>query len=163
MKNTNPEDTPSRNSVPLMAWEFHCEYLKELKATLMDLKKVGKISRQFAWNDKKLEIKKRIQDEVVVVTDVDLKIIFASNGIKKMTGYREEEILGKTPKIFQGSKTSPKILKEIKEAITKQIPFEKTIENYKKNGEIYICKINGFPVFNLSGKVSHFIAFERTG
>lgn len=161
MKNINPEDTPSRNSVPLMAWEFHCEYLKELKANLTDLKRVRKIASKFSWNDKKLDINKRIQEEVILVTDLDLKIIFASNGLKKMTGYTEEEVIGKTPKMFQGSITCPQVLKEIREAITKQIPFEKTLENYKKNGETYSCKINAFPVFNLSGKISHFIAFER--
>jgi hypothetical protein len=29
--------------------------------------------------------------------------------------------------------------------------------NYNKNGEIYICLIKGFPVFNIKGKLSHFI------
>jgi hypothetical protein len=33
--------------------------------------------------------------------------------------------------------------------------------NYNKNGEIYICLIKGFPVFNIKGKLSHFIAFEK--
>lgn len=161
MKNTNPEDSSSRSSVPLMAWEFHCEYLKELKAILTDLKKVKKIATQFAWKDKNLKIKERIQEEVVVVTDLDLKIIFASNGLRKMTGYKEEEVLGKTPKLFQGPETSKEILAEIREAIKLQVPFEKTLENYKKNGETYNCKINGFPVYNSKGKVSHFIAFEK--
>jgi hypothetical protein len=42
-----------------------------------------------------------------------------------------------------------------------QQPFEQTVVNYNKNGEIYICLIKGFPVFNIKGKLSHFIAFER--
>ena len=159
MKNTK-EEIPQRNTVPILSWDFHYEYLNELRAIFSDLKKVDKISNRFKWNDKNLEIKDRILDEVILVTDANLKIVFASNGIKKMTGYTESEIIGKTPKVFQGPKTSKIALKEIRMAIQLQVPFEKTIENYKKDGEIYKCKINSIPIFNLKGELSHFIAFE---
>lgn len=161
MKANKFEEVSNRHSLPIMAWEFHCEYLKELKAALTDLKKMKKISEQFAWNDVNLNIKDRMQDEVVVVTDLDLKIIFASNGIKKMSGYKEEEVLGKTPRMFQGPTTSKTVVEEMREAIKLKIPFEKTIENYRKDGRVYKCKINASPVFNLKGKLTHFIAFEK--
>ncbi|MFW0736651.1 PAS domain-containing protein [Flavobacterium sp. T12S277] len=160
MKTNKSEEVSHRNSVPIMAWDFHCEHLKELKAILTDVKKVNKISSQFSWDTNKLEIEERMKKEVVVVTDLELKIIFASNGIRRMTGYREEEVLGKTPKMFQGPATSKAVLKEIKTAIQKQIPFEKTLENYRKDGRTYKCKINASPVFNVKGQLSHFIAFE---
>jgi len=160
MKKANSEEISSRNSVPIMAWDFHCEYLKEIKAVCADLKKVDKISTQFSWNKKNLKIEDRIKNEVVVITDLDLKIVFASNGIKKMTGYKEEEVLGKTPKIFQGKKTSKTILREIKKAIKLEIPFKTALYNYRKDGEIYKCNIDAIPVFDLKGRISHFIAFE---
>lgn len=159
MKNTKDE-IPHRNTVPILAWDFHYEYINELKAIFADLKKVNKISSRYNWNDKNLEIKDRILEEVILVTDVNLKIVFASNGIKKMTGYTASEIIGKTPKMFQGPRTSEIALKEIRMAIQSQVPFEKTIENYKKDGEMYKCKINSIPIFNLKGELSHFIAFE---
>ncbi len=161
MKNKNIDDFLERNSVPILAWDFHYEYVNELKALSADLKKVSQISTEFTWDEKKLNIQERIKDEVVLVTDLDLRIIFASSGIKKMTGYREEEILGKTPKMFQGPATSQKDLREIRDAVKLKIPFEKTLENYRKNGNTYKCIINAFPVFNLKGEASHFIAFER--
>lgn len=159
MKNTK-EEIPHRNIVPILSWDFHYEYINELRAIFADLKKVDKISNRFKWNDENLEIKNRILDEVILVTDANLKIVFASNGIKKMTGYTESEIIGKTPKMFQGPKTSEIVLKEIRTAIELQMPFEKTLDNYKKDGEIYKCKINSVPIFNLKGELSHFIAFE---
>jgi len=159
MKNTK-EEVPHRNTVPILSWDFHYEYLNELRAIFADLKKVDKISNRFKWNDKNLEIKNRILDEVILVTDVNLKIVFASNGIKKMTGYTESEIIGKTPKLFQGPNTSKITLKEIRTAIQLQVPFQKTLDNYKKDGKTYKCKINSIPIFNLKGELSHFIAFE---
>ena len=159
MKNTK-EEVPHRNTVPILSWDFHYEYLNELRAIFADLKKVDKISNRFKWNDENLEIKNRILDEVILVTDANLKIVFASNGIKKMTGYTESEIIGKTPKLFQGPNTSKITLKEIRTAIQLQVPFQKTLDNYKKDGKTYKCKINSIPIFNLKGELSHFIAFE---
>ncbi|MGO4772730.1 PAS domain-containing protein [Flavobacterium sp. W22_SRS_FK3] len=151
----------SCNSVPIHCWDFHYESINELKFFSSDLKKIKHISTQFNWNDVALAISERLINEVVVITNGEQKIIFASKGIYKMTGYTEKEVVGKFPKIFQGTGTSELVLKEIRVAIEKQIPFEKTLLNYKKNGETYECVINGFPVFNRKGELSHFIAFER--
>ncbi|CAM3643299.1 PAS domain-containing protein [Flavobacterium chungbukense] len=161
MKNTSSDDFLQRNSVPIMAWDFHYEFVNELKALTIDLEKLNEIASKFTWDKKKLNIQERIKEEVVVITDLELKIVFASSGIKKMTGFKEEEILGKTPKMFQGPATSKKDLKEIREAIKKRVSFVKTIENYRKNGKTYKCKIEATPVYNLKGELSHFMAFEK--
>jgi len=63
--------------------------------------------------------------------------------------------------MFHGEKTDLIVSNEIREAIILKQPFEKTVLNYKKNGETYICKIKGFPIFDLKGKLSNFIAFEK--
>jgi PAS domain S-box-containing protein len=161
MKDTKWEESLHRNSVPILAWDFHYEFKNELKAMFLDLKKVRQISQQFAWDEAYLNIPERIKEEVVLITDLEFKIVFASNGVKKMTGYTREEVLGKTPKMFQGPATCKTALGEIREAIRRQIPFEKTVENYKKDGKIYQCKIFGCPIFNLKGHLTHFIAFEK--
>jgi PAS domain S-box-containing protein len=151
----------SCNTVPILCWDFHYESIFELKIFSSDIKKIKRISRQFKWNVADLEINERMKEEVVLITDLEQKIIFASEGISKMTGYTEKEVLGKFPKMFQGPMTSTLVLKEIRIAIEKQIPFEKTVLNYKKCGETYDCNIHGFPVFNKKGDLSHFIAFEK--
>jgi hypothetical protein len=63
--------------------------------------------------------------------------------------------------MFQGQKTSEITSSEIRLAIELKQPFEKTVLNYKKNGDTYLCLIKGFPVFNTKGDVTHFIAFEK--
>jgi len=160
MKKNNVQEIVNCTLVPIMALDFHFEYLNELKAAFADMKKVSKISNQYTWNEENLHIEERIKNEVVLITDKNLKIVFASSGIKRMTGYQEEEVLGKTPKMFQGPATSKSDLEEIREAIRLKIPFKKTIENYKKDGKTYKCSVDATPVYNLKGKFSHFIAFE---
>jgi PAS domain S-box-containing protein len=90
-----------------------------------------------------------------------LNIVFASHNIKKMNGYEEADVLGKSPKMFQGKATNDNTSNEIRKAIVNQESFEKTVLNYKKNGDVYVCLIKGFPVFNNKGNLSHYIAFEK--
>ena len=78
MKKDNSDEILSRNSVPILAWDFHYEYINELKANFSDLKKVNQISSKFTWNEKHLNIQERIKDEVIVVTDLNMKIVFVS-------------------------------------------------------------------------------------
>jgi hypothetical protein len=61
--------------------------------------------------------------------------------------------------MFQGHSSNVLTSSKIRKA-TQLKPFEQTVVNYNKNGEIYICLIKGF-VFNIKGKLSHFIAFEK--
>jgi hypothetical protein len=69
--------------------------------------------------------------------------------------------LGKSPKIFQGSKTNAVTSREIREKINQELPFEKKVINYKKNGKTYDCLIKGYPIKSKKGKLTHFIAFEK--
>nr|WP_315220189.1 PAS domain-containing protein [uncultured Flavobacterium sp.] len=158
---SSKEEISSRNSVPILAWDFHYESVNELKAVNEDLKKLDEFSSKFRWNTEKFNIKQRISQEVVIITDVEQTIVFASNGILNMTGYSKEEVVGQKPKMFQGSSTSPTVRKEIRKAIELSVPFDKTVINHKKNGSTYKCKINCFPIFNVKGQLSHYIAFER--
>lgn len=147
--------------MPLHSWDFFSYYFDDLKATISDISQLKGMSKDKKWIAN-LDFSEQFQQEkVIVVTDVDLKIVFASQNIIKMTGYSFEEIVGKSPKIFQGKETSKRDLQQIREAIESKIPFEKTIINYKKNGETYTCHIKSFPLFNSKNEVVNFIAFEE--
>ena len=63
--------------------------------------------------------------------------------------------------MFQGQATDDAISREIGIAVQNQLPFEKTILNYCKDGSLYKCHIKGFPVFNKQGELTNFIAFEK--
>ena len=101
------------------------------------------------------------EDTVVVVTCPSLKIVYATKNIVRMNGYESHEVIGKSPKMFQGEATCPVISKEIGLAVQNKQPFDKVVTNYCKNGSLYQCHIQGFPVFNKSGELINFIAFER--
>lgn len=149
------------NIMPLNSWDVFASHYETLKKSLLDLKELDILSKQLKWKGHFDVSKELYEGNVVVVTDVNLNIVFASKNIIKMTGYSFDEVLGKSPKMFQGEATSKEELQEMREAINLRKPFEKTIVNYKKNGEIYHCHIKAFPVFNHKKEFSNFIAFEK--
>lgn len=148
-------------TVPVISWDFHHILFDGVKEVLLDVNRLNKIATKNKWVHNNFDLKAILNEKVIIVTDAKLSIVFASHNLVKMNGYSEQEVLGKSPKIFHGEATCLKTSNEIREAIQLQQPFEKTVLNYKKNGETYQCLIKGFPIFNLKGEISNFIAFEK--
>lgn len=105
--------------------------------------------------------------DAVMITEADVinedgpKITFVNEAFVKMTGYLKEEIIGKTPRIFQGAKTDKAELNKIKIALEKQTTCETEIINYTKKGKEYWVELAIAPVTNHTGKISHFISIEK--
>ncbi|CAM3432291.1 PAS domain-containing protein [Zobellia roscoffensis] len=147
--------------VPLVSWDIHSLNFQELCMNSKDVISIQNIAERNRWVYDKLESLSTIGTDVVVITDIKLTIVHATGNILSMTGYKSEEVIGKSPKIFQGKETSPETLVKIKTAIERKIPFEAVVINYKKDGSTYNCEIKAEPVFNNRGQLVNFIAFEK--
>jgi PAS domain S-box-containing protein len=154
-------DLLKSNSVPLISWGFSASYQREIKNIRLDFKKIVDLSNSKKWKNADWNFKNILEEKVILITDANLNIVFASRNMHKMNGYREAEVLGKRPKMFQGTETVLQTSIEIREAIALQKPFVKQVVNYKKNGNLYYCDIEGYPVFNAKGELVNFIAFEQ--
>lgn len=151
----------SIKTVPVCSWEFHNEFLSSVKNFFIDVDRLNAMALQNKWAPNNWDLEETLKEEVVIVTDNNLRIVFASHNIKKMNGYDETEVLGNSPKMFQGQVTDLNTSNEIRKSILNQEAFEKTVLNYKKNGDVYVCLIKGYPVFNNKGQLTHYIAFEK--
>ena len=78
-----------------------------------------------------------------------------------MTGYTFEEAKGKNPNFLQGAATNKKNTGVIKKQLVYNEPTEMVLENYRRNGEMYLCKIIIHPIFNSSRKLVNYIAYEQ--
>ncbi len=77
-----------------------------------------------------------------------------------MNGYDYKDIIGNSPRMFQGEETSKESRANIRKAVQELKPFKETILNYKKNGEKYLCQIEAYPKFDINGNFINYIAFE---
>lgn len=102
-----------------------------------------------------------VANKSVIVTNSKLTILFATKQISELTGFHPSEIIGKSPKMFQGELTSETTKNKIRHAITKKHPFKEVLLNYRKDGSTYMCEIEAYPKFDKKNNLTHFIAFER--
>ncbi|MGL2962483.1 PAS domain-containing protein [Flavobacterium sp. RSB2_4_14] len=153
--------TMSIKQYPLISWEFFLSAFDKYRISLPDVASLTKISKVNKWNENWNFQNELLDENVIVVTDTKLKIVFASQNIIAMNGYKPIEVIGNSPKMFQGKLTDPKVSKAISIAVKEQKPFSQTIFNYCKDGSLYKCHIKGYPVFDKKGKLTNFIAFEK--
>lgn len=89
------------------------------------------------------------------------KIIYANEALCKHTEYDFEELIGETPRIFQGTLTDKASTDRIRQALVEQIPCTETLLNYTKTGTPFWVQMNIFPLTNDFGEVTHFAAVQR--
>lgn len=89
------------------------------------------------------------------------RIVYVNDAFTRMTGYSAEEVIGKSPRILQGSKTDKSELKRMKESMKKWKACEITVINYKKNGEEFWVTFSINPIADKTGWYTHWIAIER--
>jgi len=138
---------------PLISWDFFTNQNQEINH-------YNAIQKD--WKSKE-NFRKKVYSEKreIIITNANQEIVFATQGIHTMNGYRAHEIIGKSPKIFQGQLTSKAVTSKIKAALQNKLPFKEIIINYKKDGTTYLCEIEAFPKFNSKGELVNYIAFER--
>lgn len=102
----------------------------------------------------------------IVLTDAHLEspgpyIEYANKAFSEMTGYTPEEVLGKSPRSFQGKRTNKVILKRLSRCLRQGKAARASVINYRRDGTPYTCDIVAFPVYDSAGTLCNFIAFER--
>jgi PAS domain S-box-containing protein len=88
------------------------------------------------------------------------KVIYANKAFKKLAGYAQDEILGKTPRELQGAATSKEVIGRLRAALANGRKFEGRAINYKKDGTPFIMHWRVLPV-KISGKIEAWIAIQR--
>ncbi len=105
--------------------------------------------------------------DAVMITDIDTStevipnIIFVNSAFTDMTGYKANEVIGKSPMMFFGPKSDILEFDKLKTAIQDYKEcFIETI-SYKKNGEEFWINFSMIPVTNKDGEHSHWISIQR--
>ncbi|MDI1276958.1 EAL domain-containing protein [Methylobacter sp.] len=113
---------------------FRSTYVEELKESLAH--------RDVLLRDslKSLGLAKKIIDntqEGVITTDKYVIIQTCNAGFTRITGYTEEEVVGKTPAIISSGRHDKKFYDAMWEKINKYGFWQGEIWNRRKNGEVY--------------------------
>ena len=89
------------------------------------------------------------------------QIIYVNEAFSKMSGYSSEEVIGKTPRMFQEPNSNFLELKKVSDSIRDSKPCEIVTINYRKNAEEYYCNMSISPIMDAKGTATHFISIQR--
>lgn len=146
-----------------MCWDIYMDAYQRMLRCGDDLQQIKKLSEAKRWKKSSWDLEDEVlrQQKIVLVTDTSLIIRFASSNLQEMNGYLPGEVIGRTPKIFQGPQTEEEERWRLREAIRQRVPLRAVITNYRKNGSLYRCQVEEYPVWNGEGELVNFIAFEQ--
>ncbi|HHT0595089.1 TPA: PAS domain-containing protein [Legionella anisa] len=98
----------------------------------------------------------------IIITDCseDTLIIYANKAFSRLTGYESSEIIGKTPKILQGSATDRKVIADLADALKNNSSFEGQAINYRKDGTPFTMNWRVLPL-KIDNQTRAWIAIQR--
>lgn len=118
-------------------------------------------------HEEELKLKTRAMDEApvgILITDPgqdDNPIIDANDRFQQLTGYAEDEILGRNCRFLQGENTDPEPVAEMREAIDNREAVTVELRNYRKDGTEFWNRVSISPVEDADGDVTHFVGFQQ--
>ncbi|KKS62053.1 MAG: Multi-sensor Hybrid Histidine Kinase [Candidatus Collierbacteria bacterium GW2011_GWF1_42_50] len=99
--------------------------------------------------------------DMVTITDENGVITYVNGMAEKITGYKKEMMLGKTPRLW-GRQMDEEFYKNFWKRIKEdKKPFWGEVINKKRNGELYEAEVNISPILDDSGKLLFFVSIER--
>ncbi|WP_240620295.1 EAL and GGDEF domain-containing protein [Peribacillus acanthi] len=96
--------------------------------------------------------------EGVLITDARGKILSVNPAFQIVTGYSEEEVIGKNPSMLQSGLHNEQFYLEMWKEIKEKGIWKGEIWNKRKNGEVFPEWISIIRIIDDSGKTSHYVA-----
>jgi diguanylate cyclase (GGDEF)-like protein/PAS domain S-box-containing protein len=89
------------------------------------------------------------------------RIVYCNAAFTRTTGYTEEEVLGKTPRILQSERTDKNALAKLRAALVAWKPVEVELLNTTKDGVEFWVELSIAPVADERGWFTHWISVQR--
>ena len=103
-------------------------------------------------------------DAGIVIADAqehDTPITYVNQGFERITGYSNDEVIGRNCRFMQGSETDADAVAEIQRALTLQRDCNVTLLNYRKDHSTFWNDLRITPVKDNQGIVTHFVGVQH--
>jgi PAS domain S-box-containing protein len=133
-----------------------------LRANLRRVAKAQQIGKQLHLLDTAV----RDVREGILITDGELdfpgpRIVFVNDALTQLTGYSRDDLIGKTPRIFQSERTDRMVLDRMRDQLGQGNGFTGVVINRRKDGSEYYADLHVSPVFDASGRVRNYVSTQR--
>ena len=90
----------------------------------------------------------------------DNPIVFVNRAFRRLTGYVEEEIVGRNCRFLQGPDTDPDQIERLRQAIEKQEVLVIELLNYRKDGTAFWNALHIGPIYDDDGNLIYFFGSQ---
>ena len=136
--------------------ESEIEFLKIIANSLANI-----IERKLAENALvKLSRAVESSSSAVYITDAEGLIEYINPKFSEITGYSEEEVLGKTPRFLKTDETPMAVYEDMWQKISSGEEWKAELQNRKKDGSLYWARTSISGVRNANEKFTHYIAIQ---
>jgi PAS domain S-box-containing protein len=97
----------------------------------------------------------------IVISNTEGDIEYANPKACETTGYSQEELLGKNPRILQSGEMPKDDYIKLWKEITSGKVWHGTFHNKRKNGEFYWEASTIAPIFDASGEITNYVAIKE--
>jgi PAS domain S-box-containing protein len=90
----------------------------------------------------------------------DMPIVYANRSFEVMTGYAQEEIIGRNCRFLQGRDRDQEARFRLRQAINGRAPIEVDMRNYRKNGELFHNHLALTPLFDHENRLLYYLGVQ---
>ena len=160
-------DTAAYHETPLMtrggevrqiAW--HDAVLRDDQGVIIGVLKCGEDITKRKEADEKLHLLARVFEhsgEAIVITGPDSTILAVNSTFTRLTGYSQEDAVGKNPRILQSGKEPREFYVAMWDSLSKRNCWQGELWNKRKDGSLYPKWLSISAVRNDQGEVLNYI------
>jgi len=100
-------------------------------------------------------------DDLLLMTDIEGKIIYANKRLVEKIGYSKEELIAEQTSIFKSGKHSRRFYKRLWNTILSGKKYSNLIINRTKAGKLIYLETTITPVFDKEGKLESFVSTSK--
>ena len=97
----------------------------------------------------------------VMVTDPDGLIEYVNPAAARISGYLEEELIGRTPRVLRSGVHAEAVYEQLWTTLARGEVYRGTIVNRKKNGDLYHSEQTITPIRDAAGEIRRFVSVGK--
>mgnify|MGYP001430538344 CR=1 FL=1 len=128
---------------------------------LVVLRDIGPADRDHDRQRQILELAVEQSQAGLLIACAEGTIIYANRRMAEITGWTQEELVGRRPAVLKSDQTPPEIYAEMWQALREGRPWRGSLRNKRKDGSLYWVDNRIAPIRDATGAISHFVAVEQ--
>lgn len=97
----------------------------------------------------------------ISITDLKANILYANRMFSEITGYTEDEVIGKNESMLSNRTTPRLVYQALWGRLAQKKPWSGVLINRRKDNTLYLAELTVAPVLNEKGDTVHFIGMHR--